>query len=696
MGLKLANNALSRLSAGISPTDVTVVLVPGGGAAFPTLGAGDYFPATIVKADGTLEIVKVTARATDVLTVVRAQENTTAKSFNAGDRLELRLTAGTYGAQFSELESRISSQNNLHLSGTALTPVEQWDDVPGIETDNPSLTDELNAQAQALLNRTEAAVRRATVPILSFDGTNVPDKALIIFSDRDTVGDGAGGPLRFLKGSTATADGGTVYAVPGGRLVREGWSVFGIEARWFGVKADWNGTTGTDNTSPINSALAKLVPVRMPPGKCRVTDTIRVGTRGAALIGAGARRRYGNSYTEIVYDGPVNSLKAVILIGGNEVGAEPSIDGTANVVKNLISNANGKAGFAVYGTYLTNETEVDNVTAEGATEFNMYFARSWYASYTNLTSLACRGKGIAIGMPLELQNGTNYSASWVTSAPLEMNQCKIDNIRSHESGQYYSVTNPGTYTPTSTTHRRQGYGIGAGLGNGFTMTNIVAEKSGGVNLYVYSGPQPRKSIQFGYLESSALNSGLLAASTLPNIILENTDVATGIEVCDLFCNYNSGGIFHTGDTRGTTWLRNLHQPRFLKSLDGVIDNTLYSYVLKDNVRYECGYYNTLESLMSPAGYGEVNTRYSFTVNVLPGGGKKAIYVKYNGTAYYGSYFVNYDDGTSASYSFSALTTSYQLERVVNAGVKSITKGGGTGATDNVVTFKVMNTPETAG
>lgn len=93
MALKLSNNAISRLASGITAASTSISLVPGDGALFPTLGAGDYFPATIIKSDGSLEIVKVTARSTDTLTVTRAQEGTTAKSFNASDRIELRLTA---------------------------------------------------------------------------------------------------------------------------------------------------------------------------------------------------------------------------------------------------------------------------------------------------------------------------------------------------------------------------------------------------------------------------------------------------------------------------------------------------------------------------------------------------------------------------------------------------------------------------
>lgn len=96
MGLKLKNDAVSRLASGISSSDTTIVLTPGTGLLFPVLSSGDYFPATLIKEDGSREIVRVTGRSSDVLTVVRAQESTVAQLFNANDKIELRLTAGTF------------------------------------------------------------------------------------------------------------------------------------------------------------------------------------------------------------------------------------------------------------------------------------------------------------------------------------------------------------------------------------------------------------------------------------------------------------------------------------------------------------------------------------------------------------------------------------------------------------------------
>ena len=114
MGIKLSNNASSRLAANLANSDTTIVLAAGGGAAFPALAAGDWFPATLVKMTGEFEIVKVTARSTDVLTVQRGQENTTATIFQSGDRIELRLTAGALQALLAE---KIDKAGNGSIAG---------------------------------------------------------------------------------------------------------------------------------------------------------------------------------------------------------------------------------------------------------------------------------------------------------------------------------------------------------------------------------------------------------------------------------------------------------------------------------------------------------------------------------------------------------------------------------------------------
>lgn len=93
MAVILKNNAFGFLATSISASDTSIILTTGTGANFPTLGAGDYFYTTIAPTSGAAEIVKCTARSGDTLTVIRAQESTSALSFAGGSRVELRVTA---------------------------------------------------------------------------------------------------------------------------------------------------------------------------------------------------------------------------------------------------------------------------------------------------------------------------------------------------------------------------------------------------------------------------------------------------------------------------------------------------------------------------------------------------------------------------------------------------------------------------
>jgi hypothetical protein len=96
MGIKVANNAFATLASGITSSATSITVASGQGARFPILGALDYFYATLINTSNQLEIVKCTARSGDVLTVVRAQEGTTARAYDVGDRIEIRITAATF------------------------------------------------------------------------------------------------------------------------------------------------------------------------------------------------------------------------------------------------------------------------------------------------------------------------------------------------------------------------------------------------------------------------------------------------------------------------------------------------------------------------------------------------------------------------------------------------------------------------
>jgi hypothetical protein len=90
MSVKTTNNAFATLASDIAAVQNVVTVTAGQGGRFPTLSAADYFYATLVNALNQTEIVKVTQRTGDTMTVVRA---TSPIAFSAGDRFELRPTA---------------------------------------------------------------------------------------------------------------------------------------------------------------------------------------------------------------------------------------------------------------------------------------------------------------------------------------------------------------------------------------------------------------------------------------------------------------------------------------------------------------------------------------------------------------------------------------------------------------------------
>jgi len=93
MVLKITNNATTTTTAPLTSASTTVTVASGTGALFPVLGTGDYFQATLQDTNGNFELVKVTARTDDIMTVVRGQDGTLAIPFPANSRFEIRVTA---------------------------------------------------------------------------------------------------------------------------------------------------------------------------------------------------------------------------------------------------------------------------------------------------------------------------------------------------------------------------------------------------------------------------------------------------------------------------------------------------------------------------------------------------------------------------------------------------------------------------
>jgi len=95
MSMKFTNNATSVLASAITSSATSLTVTSNTGGLFPVLTGSDYFYCTLTNTYNTVEIVKVTARAADSFTIVRGQDNTAATTWDAGDKVELRLVAAS-------------------------------------------------------------------------------------------------------------------------------------------------------------------------------------------------------------------------------------------------------------------------------------------------------------------------------------------------------------------------------------------------------------------------------------------------------------------------------------------------------------------------------------------------------------------------------------------------------------------------
>ncbi|NVZ08021.1 hypothetical protein HW932_01945 [Allochromatium humboldtianum] len=127
MTQRFSNNAATTLAQALSAGGTSLVVASG--AAFPVLGAGEYFLVTLIERDENgnetaWEIVKVVEVMTgNVWLIERAQEGTPARSWGVATRVELRATAGSLEAflQPTDIGTTVCAQTDPRLSD-ARTP----------------------------------------------------------------------------------------------------------------------------------------------------------------------------------------------------------------------------------------------------------------------------------------------------------------------------------------------------------------------------------------------------------------------------------------------------------------------------------------------------------------------------------------------------------------------------------------------
>ena len=112
------NNAASTLALQAQLIDTVLTVSAGTGNRFPAPAATEWFFATI-QSGVNYEIVKCTARAGDVLTVVRAQDGTSARLWSAGASIDMRIPKIVLESFLQEIAD--TAVTTAKLADTAVT-----------------------------------------------------------------------------------------------------------------------------------------------------------------------------------------------------------------------------------------------------------------------------------------------------------------------------------------------------------------------------------------------------------------------------------------------------------------------------------------------------------------------------------------------------------------------------------------------
>lgn len=205
MSLKFSNFGKSQIaSAPSGTTGLSFTVTAGTGLLFPSLGAGDYFYGIFKDASGNHEIVKITARSTDSMTIAtggRGLDGTTARTWAAGDYFvggltNVALTESLANALLSAIGGLTTSADKMlyftGLNAAALTTL-----TPFMRTVLAAVTDAearnfLGAAGAAFPSGTSLFFYNVSAPLGWTHDTTAFDHTLRVVAGGATGGSGGG------------------------------------------------------------------------------------------------------------------------------------------------------------------------------------------------------------------------------------------------------------------------------------------------------------------------------------------------------------------------------------------------------------------------------------------------------------------------------------------------------------------------
>ena len=239
MSVKFTNNAETTLASGInsSVTSLTVASSTG----FPTITTGEYFYVTLD--DGTNnEIVKVTAVSGTTWTIVRAQDNTTARSFSSSNKVELRVTAGLITDAVADALASSFAKNAFTGDGT---------ETNFTLSQSPNSEDDLIVFIEGVFQNQSTYSLSGTT--LTFSTAPANTRAIVVYTVKAAVS-GAN-----LNHDQFTASGSAAFTLSIAPINENNTQVFidGV----YQQKTDYavSGTTLTFDTAPTSGAIVEVM-----------------------------------------------------------------------------------------------------------------------------------------------------------------------------------------------------------------------------------------------------------------------------------------------------------------------------------------------------------------------------------------------------------------------------------------------------
>lgn len=394
-----------------------------------------------------------------------------------------------------------------------------------------------------------------------------------------TKGDGGGGVYFYDSSDTSSSDnGGTVIVADDGTSRWKLQYVDTVSVKQFGAKGDWNGTSGTDDTTAIQACFNAIPNVVIPAGGYRVTSTLNLPNR-VNVRGSGDLWSAGNytDNTEIVWDGATSTTTPVIKAATADFGTEPTSTVSNVKLSNILINGKGKAGIGLYCGYVLDESVFEQITVRETTNHGFFIIKTYYCKFRDLTARNNENNGITISSQEDEFTGA-AGGSWAFA---DVNGVVFENLRAAQNGT------AGNYDEA--TDQKNGVGIYYHPWSGGRLQGGYSESNNGPGLvYVASGRSSSKVSDF-YLEANCVaardDSPSRSTRSYGLVVLCNAN-ARANEIENLYLhgetgNANAQGIRIDGSNpTGTLTFKNIAYGRYFD-----VDAAITNYSLREYIYF---------------------------------------------------------------------------------------------------------------